>query len=77
MGETKHNPERLDWRDESAVRAWARDVFTQVRDAIGAGEDATRSPGRRELGRRAARRIIRQVDRKLADAFRFAGVSEP
>ncbi|MFT3774411.1 MAG: hypothetical protein QM820_54320 [Minicystis sp.] len=55
--------------------AWARDVQTQARDATAAGEDATRAPGHRELGRRAARRIIREASRKLAELFTFAGVA--
>ncbi|MFT3773455.1 MAG: hypothetical protein QM820_49395 [Minicystis sp.] len=54
--------------------AWARDVHTQARDAAAAGEDATRAPGRRELGRRAARRIIGEASRKLGELFSFAGI---
>ena len=64
----------LDWGDPAAVGAWLRDVHTQARDAIDAGKDATRSPGRRELGRRAARRIIDEASRKLSDLFRSTGV---
>lgn len=66
--------DKLDWNDAPAARAWARDVYVQVRDALGAGEDATRPPGRRELGRRAARRILREVERKLATAFQYAEI---
>lgn len=69
-------PEKLDWNDPAAVRAWAQDVYVQMKDAIGAAEDATRPLGRRELGRRAARRIITQVDVKLSSAFQFAGISD-
>ena len=72
--EPRQSPPALDWGDAAAVRAWARDVYTQARDATGAGEDATRPPGQRELGRAAARRIIDGARRKLDDAFRFAGV---
>ena len=63
----------LDWGDPAAVGSWLRDVHTQARDAIDAGKDATRSPGRRELGRRAARRIIHEASRKLSDLFRSTG----
>jgi hypothetical protein len=64
----------LDWGDPAAVAAWLRDVHTQARDAVAAGDDATRPPGRRELGRRAARRIIREASRKLADLFLVTGL---
>ena len=66
----------LDWNDAAAVSAWARDVYVQVLDALAAGEDATRPPGRRELGRRAARRIVTEARRKLTDSFRYAGMTE-
>ena len=62
---------RLDWGDPAAVEAWLRDVHTQARDAVEAGKDATRPPGQRELGRRAARRIILQASRKLAELFQM------
>jgi len=67
-------PPALDWGDAAAVNAWARDVYTQARDAIDAGEDATRPPGKRELGRAAARRILREALDKLDSAFRYAGI---
>lgn len=62
---------RLDWGDPAAVDAWLRDVHTQASDAVEAGKDATRPPAQRELGRRAARRIILQASRKLAELFRM------
>ncbi len=75
MRDTHPHPEKLDWSDPDAVRAWARDILTQARDAIGAGEDATRPPGRRELGRRAARRIIAEADRAIGALGGFAGLT--
>jgi hypothetical protein len=48
----------LDFGSREAVRAWLDDLREQIDDAIGAAEDATRSPGRRDLGRRMARRIV-------------------
>ena len=67
-------PAALDWGDPAAVNAWALDVYTQARDAMDAGLDATAPPGARELGRAAARRIIDGARRKLDDAFRFANL---
>jgi hypothetical protein len=68
------SPPALDWGDAAAVRAWARDVYVQARDAIAAGEDATAPPGARELGRAAARRIIQEARAGLDGAFAFAGL---
>lgn len=65
-------PPRLDWSDPAAVDAWARDVYTQARDGLAAGEDATRPPGLRDLGRHAARGIIEEAARKLDGLYRFA-----
>ena len=65
---------RLDRGDPAAVGSWLRDVHTQARDVAEAGKDATRPPGQRELGRRAARRIITQASRKLTDLLRLTGV---
>jgi hypothetical protein len=67
-------PPTLDWTDHAAVEAWARDLCTQMRDALSAGEDATRPPRKRELGQRAARRLIRQAEKNLAGALAFAGI---
>ena len=67
------SPRALDWGDAAAVRAWAHDVYTQARDAIAAGEDATAPPAARELGRAAARRIIKEARTGLESAFAFAG----
>jgi hypothetical protein len=57
-------PPALDFGDLEALDRWLLDMTIHIRDATGAGEDATRPPGERDLGRRAARRII--VDADLA-----------
>jgi hypothetical protein len=46
----------------------------QTADIIAAGLDATAPPASRDLGRRAARRIIRDAGRKLADLLALAGL---
>lgn len=67
-------PYVLDLGDREAVRAWLAELRTQIDDAVGAGEDATRPPGRRELGRPTARSAIlearRAIDAMLAAAER-------
>lgn len=55
----------LDLTDRAELRAWLADLRTQIDDALAAGEDATRPPARRELGRRAARRAVVQAGRAL------------
>ena len=67
-------PPTLDWADPTAVEAWARDLCVHVQDAVGAGEDATRPPGGRELGRRAARRLILEAEKNLTAAFGLARI---
>ena len=67
-------PAALDWGDPAAVNAWALDVYTQARDAIGAGLDATASKPRRVLSRAEARKAIREANGALRMAFAFAGV---
>jgi hypothetical protein len=69
----------IDWSNRDEVRAWLADLRAQVDDAVAAGEDATRPPGRRELGRRAARRAILQAGRALEQILTVAerGVDAP
>lgn len=62
----------LEWSDPAAVRAWLRDVRTQSRDVVAAGLDATAPLGERELGRRAARRIIVDAEGALETLFASA-----
>ena len=69
----------LDLVDPAAVRAWLADLRTHIGDATGAGEDALRPLGRRRLGRRTARRSLREaciaVEQLLAAAER--GTASP
>jgi hypothetical protein len=65
---------RLDFTDPAARTAWLRDVWKQVSDACAAGEDATRAPGARDLGRREARRIIVEATENLTALFEAAGI---
>lgn len=64
----------LDLTDPAATRAWLADLRTQIDDAVAAGEDATRPPGRRLLGRPMARSAIVEarhaLDQLLAAAER-------
>lgn len=65
-------PSRLDWSDPAAVRVWLRDVRDQARDACAAGLDATAPLSDRDLGPRAARRIIGEASSKLDALFTAA-----
>lgn len=68
-------PVTLDWTDPTAVRRWAHALLTQARDAIAAGEDATRPPAHRELGRQAARRIIAEAEGAIGVLIDAAGLA--
>ncbi|MFT3772195.1 MAG: hypothetical protein QM820_42880 [Minicystis sp.] len=59
--EPADKPFVLDLTDREAVRAWLGELRTQIDDAVGAGEDATRPLSRRELGRPMARTAILQA----------------
>jgi hypothetical protein len=48
----------LNVTDPAALRAWLAELRIQVDDAVAAGEDATRPPGQRDLGRAMARRKL-------------------
>jgi hypothetical protein len=48
----------LDLGDHDAVRGWLTELRAQINDIAAAGEDATRPPGQRELGRATARNAI-------------------
>ena len=47
--------EALDFRDAKAVRKWLAALECAWQDAVAAGDDATRAPGARVLGRAEAR----------------------
>lgn len=64
----------LDLTDREIARAWLADLRAQIDDVMAAGEDATRPPGRRALGRAVARNAITEgrhaLTRLLAAAER-------
>lgn len=58
--------------DPAAVRAWLTQLRTEIDDAIGAGEDATRPPGKRTLGRAMARSTLLEARRALTQLLEAA-----
>jgi hypothetical protein len=58
--------------DPAMVRVWLGELRVQVADALAAGEDATRCPGRRRLGRRAARRTLQEASRAVDQLLEVA-----
>jgi hypothetical protein len=64
-GSVEGGVEPLDLADPEDVRRWLDKLDGDVRDAIAAGEDATRPPGQRDLGRRTAREQILESGRSL------------
>jgi hypothetical protein len=67
----------LDWTNPAAVAAWATSLRATVDDALAAGLDATDAPGRRMLGRRAAREQLLNAKRSIDADFTFAGLDGP
>lgn len=63
--------------DPTTRAAWLADVRAQTADIIAAGLDATAPPGERDLGRREARRIIREAGGALASRLAEAGAPLP
>lgn len=57
----------LDFDEPAQVRTWLKDVDTQIEDVFAAGEDATRPPGKRTLGRPLARMKIMEARRSLRE----------
>lgn len=51
----------LDFGDPEAMRAWLAHLRAQIEDLAGAAEDATRPPGKRMLGRAAARGVVEEA----------------
>ncbi len=51
-------PHLLDLSDPAAFRSWLTALHVQLDDALSAGDDATRPPGQRDLGRRTARCLL-------------------
>src|SRR5580700_6082214 len=54
-------PQPLDLGDPTAARAWLLSLRETLRDATSAGEDQTRPPGRRRLGRTMAKETIAEA----------------
>ena len=74
-------PEPLVLADRAMMRAWLKELRTQIADALAAGEDATRRPSYRRLGRKTARRTLeeasRAVEQLLAAADRGVADAAP
>src|SRR5690349_15313885 len=66
----------IDLSDPDAVKRWAGVLREQIDDAIEAGLDATDPPGRRSLGRYAARVIIVEAAESIESLFAAAGLSD-
>ena len=62
----------LDFGDPEAMRWWFARLRAQIEDVIAAGEDATRPPGQRRLGRAAAREAIEEAGRALEQLLEAA-----
>lgn len=58
--------------DPATVRVWLEELRTQVADALAAGEDATRRPSRRRLGRLTARRTLQEASRAVEELLEVA-----
>lgn len=54
----KSNVAPLDFADAKALRIWLDHLHSDIHDAIAAGDDATRPPSQRDLGRTTARAHI-------------------
>jgi hypothetical protein len=67
----------IDLHNPLEVRAFVRDLQTKIADLAAAAEDATRPIGERELGRRAARRIVLDSNHAIRNALVAAGLAEP
>jgi hypothetical protein len=55
------SPPPIDWGSPPAVRAWLLSLRETFRDAASAGEDQTRPPARRRLGRATARETLTEA----------------
>ncbi len=65
-------PDRLDFADVAAVRAWLVDVRVAVDDAAGVTEDVLRPARKRDLGHVEHRRIFREAREKIAALLNYA-----
>lgn len=64
---------QVDLADPAARAGWLADLREQTTDILTAALDATAPPAARDLGRRAARRIITEAESKLAALFAVVG----
>ena len=63
----------VDLADPAVRAAWLAGVRTHVEDLAAAALDATEPPGRRELGRAAARRLVDDATSALREALGAVG----
>jgi hypothetical protein len=73
-------PDRLDFTDPEALRAWVVDLRVTFDDAAGVTEDMLRRERGRQLGHVEHRRLYREAKQKLAQLLDYAdppGGSEP
>src|SRR5262245_42603513 len=66
-------PAHVDLTDPAARAAWLAAMRESTLDALAAGEDQTRPPGARDLGRREARRILTDAGRSIGQLLAAAG----
>ena len=66
------SPPPLDLGDPLAARTWLLSLRETLRDATSAGEDQTRPPGRRRLGRATARETIAEASEAAEAAIATA-----
>jgi len=69
--------EALDFTDAKEVERWLDAVDCAAKDAIAAGDDATRPPGRRLLGRATARAHVAEARHKLRSLVEAARRGAP
>jgi len=64
---------RVDLADPAVRAEWLAGLHSHAADMAGAALDATEPAGRRDLGRREARRIIRESERAITASFDAVG----
>jgi hypothetical protein len=70
-----HPSPLIDLSDPEARAAWLAAARTQIEDLLHAAEDATAPLHARELGRRAARRIVGEAGGALRELLDAAGAA--
>ncbi len=69
---TTSMPKALDWTDRAACESWLNALDTAAKDLEAVGEDQTRDPADRDLGRRAARRMHAEAAHSVESLIAFA-----